>query len=163
MKLQCKNPALLTDLYEFTMAEACYQSKMSAPATFSLFTCEYPPDRGYFVNAGLEEVLQYLCRVKYLQDDLDYLKTTRLFSDEFLHYLSRLKFSGDVYAMPEGRLFFKDEPVLEVTAPIIEGQLMERFIAIERPSRYPVRIAPGLETSQRDAIHEVIEKELGES
>jgi nicotinate phosphoribosyltransferase len=120
--------ALLTDLYEFTMAEAYYQSKMFAPATFSLFIREYPPNRGYLVSAGLEEVLEYLANIRYSQEDLDYLKSTGLFSDDFIHYLSNLRFSGDVHALPEGRLFFKDEPVLEVTAPIIEGQLMESFI-----------------------------------
>jgi len=120
--------ALLTDLYEFTMAQAYYQSQMFAPATFSLFIREYPPNRGYFISAGLEDVLAYLTRIGYDQEDLDYLKSTGLFADDFLHYLSRLRFSGDVHAIAEGRLFFKDEPVLEVTAPIIEGQLMETFI-----------------------------------
>ena len=128
MQVQRNNLALLTDLYEFTMAEAYFQNEMFAPATFSLFIREYPQNRGYFISAGLEEVLTYLSRIRYSQEDLDYLKTTNLFSDEFLHYLSSLRFSGDVHAIPEGRLFFKDEPVLEVTAPIIEGQLMETFI-----------------------------------
>ncbi|MEJ2165475.1 MAG: nicotinate phosphoribosyltransferase [Desulfobacterales bacterium] len=122
------NFALLTDLYEFTMAEAYYQNKMFAPATFSLFIRGYPPNRGYFVSAGLEDVLDYLVRIGYSQEALDYLNSTGLFSDDFLHYLSSLRFSGDVHAIAEGRLFFKDEPVLEVTAPIIEGQLMESYI-----------------------------------
>jgi nicotinic acid phosphoribosyltransferase len=125
MHSQSDNLALLTDLYEFTMAEAYYQSEMFAPATFSLFIRDYPPNRGYFVSAGLAEVLDYLTSISYSQNDLDYLKSTGHFSDEFLHYLGSLQFSGDVHAMPEGRLFFKDEPVLEVSAPIIEGQLME--------------------------------------
>lgn len=128
MQTQRDNLALLTDLYEFTMAEAYYQNKMFAPATFSLFIREYPPNRGYFVSAGLEEVVDYLNCIGYSQEDLDYLKSTDLFSDDFLHYLGSLRFSGDVHAIAEGRLFFKDEPVLEVTAPIIEGQLMESFI-----------------------------------
>jgi nicotinate phosphoribosyltransferase len=119
---------LLTDLYEFTMAEAYFQSQMFAPATFSLFIRDYPPNRGYFISAGLESVLDYLEQIQYSQSDLDYLASTGLFSDDFLHYLVSLRFSGDVYAIPEGRLFFKDEPVLEVTAPIIEGQLMESFV-----------------------------------
>ena len=119
---------LLTDLYEFTMAEAYFQSRMFAPATFSLFIRDYPPNRAYFISAGLQSVLDYLEQVRYTRDDLDYLDSTGLFSDDFLHFLSNLRFSGDVYAIPEGRLFFKDEPVLEVSAPIIEGQLMESFI-----------------------------------
>ena len=119
---------LLTDLYEFTMAEAYFQSDMFAPATFSLFIRDYPPNRGYFISAGLESVLDYLEKVRYSEDDVDYLASTGMFSDDFLHYLGRLRFSGDVYAIPEGRLFFKNEPVLEVTAPMIEGQLMESFV-----------------------------------
>jgi nicotinate phosphoribosyltransferase len=119
---------LLTDLYEFTMAQAYFQSEMFAPATFSLFIRDYPPNRGYFISAGLESVLDYLEQVHYSQGDVDYLASTGLFSDEFLHYLGNLRFSGDVVAIPEGRLFFKDEPVVEVTAPIIEGQLMESFV-----------------------------------
>jgi len=95
MQAQLNNFALLTDLYEFTMAEAYYQSKMFASATFSLFIRDYPPNRGYFVSAGLEDVLDYLTRIRYSQEDLDYLKSTGLFSDDFLHYLSRLRFSGD--------------------------------------------------------------------
>lgn len=119
---------LLTDLYEFTMAEAYFQSRMFAPATFSLFIRDYPPNRGYFISAGLENVLGYLEQVHYSQGDLDYLASTGLFSDDFMHFLGDMRFSGNVHAVPEGRLFFKDEPVLEVTAPIIEAQLMESFV-----------------------------------
>jgi len=123
-----KQLELLTDLYEFTMAQAYFQSEMFAPATFSLFIRDYPPNRGYFISAGLESVLDYLEQVHYTEDDLDYLASTGLFSDDFLHFLGNLRFSGDVHAIPEGRLFFKDEPIVEVTAPIIEGQLMESFV-----------------------------------
>jgi len=101
---------------------------MFAPATFSLFIREYPPHRGYFVSAGLADVLDFLETFHFGQQDLDYLSTTGLFSEDFLHYLSHLKFSGDVFAIPEGRLFFKDEPILEITAPIIEAQLVETFV-----------------------------------
>jgi len=123
-----KQLELLTDLYEFTMAEAYFQSGMFGPATFSLFIRDYPPNRGYFVSAGLESVLDFLEQVHYSPEDLDYLKSTGLFSEDFLHFLGDLRFSGDVHAIPEGHLFFKDEPLLEVTAPIIEGQLMESFV-----------------------------------
>jgi len=122
------NLALMADFYEFTMAAAYYQNRMFAPATFSLFIRDYPPHRGYFVSAGLEEVLEFLESFHFTQEDLDYLTTTGLFSEEFLQYLSRLKFTGNVFAIPEGRIFFKDEPILEVTAPIIEAQLVETFV-----------------------------------
>ena len=120
--------ALLTDLYELTMAASYFQHNMFAPATFSLFIRKYPPDRGYFVSAGLETVLAFLESFRFSQEDIDHLAGTNRFSEDFLHYLSQLRFTGDVRAVPEGRLFFKDEPLLEVSAPIIEGQIVESFL-----------------------------------
>ncbi len=128
MKAKNLHKAMLTDLYELTMAASYYDHEMTAPATFSLFIRKYPPDRGYFVNVGLESVLEFLESFSFDQDDLDYLDSKNLFSHDFLHYLSRLRFTGDLYAMEEGRIFFKDEPILELTAPIIQGQLVETFI-----------------------------------
>jgi len=122
------NQALLTDLYEFTMAACYYKYQMFAPATFSLFIREYPPHRGYFVSAGLEDVLCFLEAFHFNQEDLDYLDNLSIFPKDFLHYLSTLRFTGDVFAIPEGRIFFKDEPILEITAPIIEAQLVEPFV-----------------------------------
>ncbi|MDZ7641540.1 MAG: hypothetical protein U5J62_05910 [Desulfurivibrio sp.] len=120
--------ALLTDLYELTMAAAYFQEGMHEPATFSLFIRKYPPNRGYFISAGLEEVLSYLESFQFTQDDLDYLASTGIFNPDFLHYLYSLRFTGRVRAIPEGNLFFKDEPVLEVTAPIIQAQIIESFV-----------------------------------
>lgn len=116
---------LLTDLYEFTMAAAYHSHGMLAPATFSLFVREYPPDRAYFVSAGIADVLELLEEFRFPDEDLDHLESTGLFSQEFLHYLGGLRFLGEVRAVPEGRLFFRDEPVLEVTAPIPMAQLIE--------------------------------------
>lgn len=76
MQTRPDNLALLTDLYEFTMAEVYFQSHMFAPATFSLFIRAYPPQRGYFVSAGLEEVLEFLTQIEYSRQDLYYLKST---------------------------------------------------------------------------------------
>jgi len=73
------------------------------------------------VNAGLEDVLQFLESYRFAQDDVDYLASSGLFSHDFLHYLTGVQFSGTVRAIPEGRVFFLDEPVLEITAPIIEA------------------------------------------
>jgi len=101
---------------------------MSATATFSLFTRTYPTNRAYFVSAGLEDVLDYLCNLNFSDRAIDYLKATAIFSDEFLQFLSGVRFTGSVRAIPEGRLYFTDEPVVEVTAPLIEAQLAETFI-----------------------------------
>jgi len=120
--------ALLTDLYELTMAAAYHRRRMFAPATFSLFIREYPPNRGYLVTAGLEDVLAFLESFRFSEDDLAYLESLRLFSGDFLRFLEQVRFTGDVLAIPEGRLCFRDEPLLEVTAPIIEAQLVETFV-----------------------------------
>ncbi|MFZ7111013.1 MAG: nicotinate phosphoribosyltransferase [Desulfatiglandales bacterium] len=128
MKQTTNASCLLTDLYEFTMAAAYLKNRRFAPASFSLFIREYPPDRGYFVSAGLEDVLSLLETFQYDRSDLEYLESSGLFGPDFLHYLSGFRFSGDVRAMPEGRIFFKNEPILEVTAPIIEAQLVESLV-----------------------------------
>lgn len=120
--------ALLTDLYELTMAASYFEEGMHDEATFSLFIRKYPPDRGYFVAAGLADALNYLETLRFSDEDLAYLESTRLFKKSFLDYLKTLRFTGEVWALPEGSLFFKDEPVLEVTGPIIEAQLAETFI-----------------------------------
>ena len=119
---------LFTDLYQLTMAQAFFNQGMSAPATFSLFIRNYPPHRGYFLFAGLEDVLDYLSNLRFSHTSLDYLLSMGLFSKDFLEYLARAHFTGSVRAIPEGRLFFANEPPLEVTAPIIEAQLAETFI-----------------------------------
>jgi nicotinate phosphoribosyltransferase len=120
--------ALLTDLYELTMAQAYFNRGMVAPATFSLFIREYPPRRGYFVSAGLEHAVDFLENFRFSREALDFLQSLELFSTDFLNHLEHLHFSGEVVAIPEGRIFFKDEPVLEVTAPVIEAQLVESFL-----------------------------------
>jgi nicotinate phosphoribosyltransferase len=122
------NLALLTDLYQLTMAQAYFQSQRLAPATFSLFVRSYPPNRSYFVAAGLQDVLDFLEQFKIDAAGIDYLHSRRMFTDDFLDFLQGLKFTGEVWAIPEGRLFFKDEPVVEVTAPIVEAQIVETFI-----------------------------------
>jgi len=123
-----ENLTLLTDLYQLTMAQGYFREQQLGVATFSLFIRSYPPNRGYFVAAGLHDVLQYLEEFSFDSPALDYLATQKLFTDDFLHYLGDLKFAGEVWAIPEGRLFFKDEPVIEVTAPVIQAQIAETFI-----------------------------------
>lgn len=120
--------ALFVDFYELTMAACYYENRMFAPATFSLYIRKYAPHRSYLVSAGVEEVLDFLERFRFAPDELDYLQSTGIFTDDFLHYLEKLRFTGEVFAIPEGRLFFKDEPILEITAPVIEAQLIESFV-----------------------------------
>lgn len=122
------NLTLLTDLYQLTMAQAYFREQRMGAATFSLFIRSYPPNRGYFVSAGLRDVLDYLENFSFDAAAIDYLASQKLFSEDFLHYLADLRFTGQVWAIPEGRIFFKDEPVVEVTAPIIQAQIVETFI-----------------------------------
>ena len=119
---------LFTDLYELTMAQAYLSQGMHQPATFSLTVRSYPPNRGYLVSAGLDDVLDYLSLLHFDHEAVRYLRSTGLFSEDFLEYLGGVRFTGSVRAIPEGRLFFADEPLLEITAPIIEAQLVETYV-----------------------------------
>jgi len=120
--------SLLLDLYELTMAQGYFIYKKDTFATFDLFVRELPVSRAYLVFCGLEDILDYLRGLRFDKDDLDYLKKQKLFSPEFLEYLADFRFSGDVWAMPEGTVFFNYEPVIRVTAPIIEAQIIESFL-----------------------------------
>ncbi len=119
---------LLLDLYELTMAQSYFNEGMAAPATFSLFVRHLPPGWGYFVAAGLDDVLAYLEAFAFREADLAYLESTRLFTPAFLAHLRDVRFTGTVRALPEGTVCFPDEPLLEVSAPIMEAQLVETVI-----------------------------------
>lgn len=128
MSGQSFSNALFTDLYELTMAQAYWQTETTAHARFSLFFRLYPPDRGYFVSAGLDDVLNYLQDFRFSGDDLAYLRSTGQFQGAFLDSLESLRFTGSIRAVPEGTIFFANEPVLEVEGPMIEAQLVETFL-----------------------------------
>lgn len=120
--------ALFADLYELTMAQAYWQHGHNATATFSLAFRNLPPDRGYAVFAGLEEALDHLEALRFTRADVAYLRSLGLFDAAFLDWLPSLRFTGDVRAMAEGDLVFAEEPVVEVTAPVIEAQLVETAV-----------------------------------
>jgi nicotinate phosphoribosyltransferase len=122
-----QNMSLFTDFYELAMCASYFDNKKFEPATFDLFIRRLPPDRGYLLFAGLEQVLFYLESVKFTEEHLNYLKTQG-FNQPFLDYLRDFKFTGDVWACPEGTLAFPCEPLIRVTAPIIEAQLVETFL-----------------------------------
>ena len=121
--------ALLTDLYELTMVAAYVAEGISErPATFSLFVRALPPQRGYLVAAGLEAVLDHLESLHFADEDLAILDGLGLFTQRFLGYLGALRFEGSVRAVGEGSIIFAEEPVLEVDAPIAQGQLVETYL-----------------------------------
>jgi nicotinate phosphoribosyltransferase len=119
---------LLADLYELTMAAGYVQTRFEARATFELFVRSLPPRRSYLVAAGLEQALDFLENVRFAEDEISYLRAHPVFQHigpEFFDYLRGFRFTGDVWSMPEGTLFFPDEPMLRVTAPIAEAQIVE--------------------------------------
>lgn len=118
---------LFTDLYELTMAAGYFDRQLDDPATFSLFVRPHSK-RGYFVAAGLQAVVDALVRFHFSDEEIDWLAQTGRFNRDFLSYLATLRFSGDVSAMAEGEIFFPEEPVLEVTAPLIEAQIIETYL-----------------------------------
>jgi nicotinate phosphoribosyltransferase len=122
-----ENMSLFTDLYELTMCASYFDNKKFEPATFDLFIRRLPPERSYFLFAGLEQVLLFLEKIKFTDEQIAYLKKQG-FEAEFLEYLRNLKFTGDVCAVPEGTVVFPNEPLIRVTAPIIEAQLVETFL-----------------------------------
>lgn len=119
---------LLVDLYELTMAQCYFREGKNERATFDLFVRALPPQRAFLLNAGLESVLDYLEGLRFGPEALDYLRSLGLFDEDFLDYLRRFRFTGDVRALPEGEVFFPPEPVLQVTAPRIEAQIVETFL-----------------------------------
>lgn len=122
---------LLTDLYELTMAAGYFQTRFDARATFELFIRNIPPQRNYLVAAGLEQALEYLENVNFSADEVAYLRQHPVLGQiqpQFFDYLANFRFTGDVWAVPEGSVVFPGEPLMRVTAPIIEAQIMETYL-----------------------------------
>jgi nicotinate phosphoribosyltransferase len=120
-----KTSVLLTDLYELTMLQAYFEERMNATAAFEFFVRKLPPHRNFLLAAGLEQVLDYLADLSFTADELDWLASTGRFTAGFLASLRELRFTGDVDAVAEGTVFFADEPILRITAPLREAQLVE--------------------------------------
>ncbi len=123
--------ALLTDLYELTMAAAYFENQVHDTASFELFVRALPENRCYLLLAGLEQILDYLENLRFTPEQIDHLRAQPVFarvSSEFFDYLAELRFTGEVWAMPEGTVVFGEEPWLRVTAPIIEAQIVETYL-----------------------------------
>lgn len=119
---------LLTDLYQLTMLQAYHRHRLHDVAVFEFFVRKLPAGRNFLLTAGLEQVLDYLETLRFQTDELDWLAQTGRFQPDFLQFLSQLRFTGDVHAMPEGTVFFPEEPILRVKAPMPEAQLVETRI-----------------------------------
>ena len=124
--IMAKSPsALLTDLYQLNMMAAYLEHGLTDTAVFELFVRKLPARRGFLMAAGLEQALEFLETVSFTSEDLDKIRGLGPFSESFLAYLRSFRFTGDVDAMPEGTVFFPDEPILRVTAPLPEAQFVE--------------------------------------
>jgi nicotinate phosphoribosyltransferase len=121
------NAVLLTDLYELTMVQAYVEEGLFEPAVFSLFSRRLPAGRNYLLACGLEDVLGFAERLCFPTAQLDAVAGLGMFSERFLRFLERLRFTGDIHAVPEGTPVFANEPLLEVVAPLPEAQLLETF------------------------------------
>ena len=119
---------LLTDLYELNMAASYLRRGMDGEATFSLFVRQLPKTRGFLVAAGLEACLTFLESFGFTEEELDYLGRELGFEDELLDALGAVRFRGEVWAVPEGRIVYANEPLLELTAPIAVAQLVEPYL-----------------------------------
>lgn len=127
--MEDRNLSLVTDFYELTMSNGYFRNNMqNTVAYFDVFFRKIPDNGGYVICSGLEQVISYVKNLKFEDSDIDYLRSLNKFSDEFLNYLKNFKFTGDIWAIPEGTAIFPNEPIITVKAPIIEAQILETMI-----------------------------------
>ncbi len=119
---------LATDLYELTMAQSYLEHGKTANAVFSLFVRKLPHNRNFLISCGLETLLEYLERFRFSDRELRYLKELNIFSDSFLDYLREYEFRGSIYAIPEGRVFFQNEPVIQIEGSLPDVQILETLV-----------------------------------
>lgn len=119
---------LLTDFYEFTMSNGYFENYRNDMAYFDVFFRKVPDKGGYAITAGLEQIIEFVENLKFDEEDINYLKSQNIFSQEYLEYLKNFKFTGDMWAIPEGTVVFPNEPLITIKAPLIEAQLLETAI-----------------------------------
>ena len=125
------NNTLLCDFYELTMANGYYElGKGDEIAYFDVFFRTIPDGGGFAIAAGLEQVIEYIKTLKFTEQDIEFLRSKKMFSEGFLNYLRNFRFTGDIYAVPEGTPIFPGEPILTVRAPAIEAQFIETFVLL---------------------------------
>lgn len=123
------NYTMMTDFYELTMANGYFLSgKKDEIVYFDLYYRDVPDRGGFAIFAGLKDIVEYIQNLKFTEEDINFLRSKNIFSEGFLKYLKDFKFSGDIYAMPEGSVFFPGEPVMTVRAKAIEAQLIETYV-----------------------------------
>ena len=123
--MEGRNLTLLTDLYELTMMQGYYKSHNDSVVVFDAFYRKNPCDGAFAIACGLEQVIEYIKNLHFSYEDIDYLRSLKMFDEDFLEYLSSYHFTGDIYAIPEGTVVFPGEPLVKVVAPIMQAQLLE--------------------------------------
>ena len=124
-----RNLTMMTDLYELTMSQAYLeQHKEKETAVFDVFFRKNPFNKGYAIMGGLHEVIEFIKKAHFSDEDIEYLRSKNIFNEKFLEYLRYFKFTGDIFAIPDGTPVFANEPILTVKAPIIEAQIIETII-----------------------------------
>lgn len=127
--MENRNLSLVTDFYELTMSNAYFEKGMQNTVVyFDVFFRQIPDNGGYAICAGLEQIINYVKNIKFTKEDISYLRSLNKFSQDFLDYLKDFKFSGSIWAIPEGTVIFPNEPLITVKAPIIEAQILETTI-----------------------------------
>jgi len=152
-----RNLTLLTDLYELTMMQGYFKEKdANETVIFDAFYRSNPNNNGYSICAGLEQFIEYIENLRFSEEDVNYLRSTGLFGEDFLEYLSHFHFTGDIYAIPEGTVVFPREPLVKVIAPIMEAQLIETALLniINHQSLIATKAARVIHATQGDGVME---------
>ena len=152
-----RNLTLLTDFYELTMMQGYFKEKdANETVIFDAFYRNNPVGSGYSICAGLDQVIDYVKNLHFDEDDIDYLRTTGMFEEDFLDYLRQFHFSGDIYAIPEGSVVFPREPLVKIIAPIMEAQLIETALLniINHQSLIATKAARVVYAAQGDGVME---------
>lgn len=127
-----RNLTMVMDFYEMTMSNGYFSDDvMNTVVVFDVFYRKNPDNGGFAIFAGLEQIIDYIENLKFTDEDIEYLRSRNMFNDKFLEYLQNFKFTGDIYAFPEGTIMYPNEPVLTVVAPIIDAQLIETAILLQ--------------------------------
>ena len=155
--MEHKNLTLLTDLYELTMMQGYFKEKdANETVVFDMFYRNNPHGNGFAICAGLEQVIEYIENLRFSNDDIDYLRSLKLFDEDFLEYLHDFRFTGDIYAIPEGTVVFPREPLVKVVAPIMQAQLIETALLtmINHQSLIATKAARVIHAAKGDGVME---------
>lgn len=152
-----QNLTLMTDLYQLTMMQGYYKyNKTNQRVVFDLFYRENPFQAAFAISAGLEQAIEYIRHLSFSREDIEYLRTLKIFDEDFLQYLETFRFTGDIDAIPEGTVVFPREPLVRVTAPIIEAQLVETTLLnlINHQSLIATKAARVVHAAKQDPVME---------